>query len=124
MQNNGKIAIAVCSGASNTSQISNAVAQNLCKKSNKFTMVCLAALTQNHEISLSKVADSEKIIIIDGCLFKCATKIVEKYTDKKSDLEVQILEDYKVKKMSDPNAYNQDDVNKISDDLIKRIEKL
>lgn len=122
--NDKKIAIAVCSGASNTGQISNAVAQSLCKKSDKYIMVCLAGLTQNHEISLNKIADAEKVIVVDGCPFKCASKIINKYTNKKSDLEIQVLEDYKVKKVSDPNAYSHDIVEKISDDIISKVKNI
>ncbi|MHB8280682.1 MAG: putative zinc-binding protein, partial [Candidatus Humimicrobiaceae bacterium] len=40
----GSIAVVACSGASNTGQITNEVAKNLCKDAENFTMVCLAAL--------------------------------------------------------------------------------
>ena len=60
-----KMAIVACSGAANTGQTANEVATNLCAKSDKYTMVCLAALTLGHQNSLNKIANAEKIIVVD-----------------------------------------------------------
>ena len=118
-----KIAIVACSGAANTGQTSNEVATNLCAKSEDYTMVCLAALTLGHKNSLDKIADARKIVVIDGCPVKCASQIVAKYTDKKPDLDIQIMEEYKIKKVSKP-SFEKEDVDKIVKDIEKKIKKL
>ena len=118
-----KIAIVACSGAANTGQTSNEVATNLCAKSEDYTMVCLAALTLGHKNSLDKIADARKIVVIDGCPVKCASQIVAKYTDKKPDLDIQIMEEYEIKKVSKP-SFEKEDVDKIVKDIEKKIRKL
>jgi len=117
-----KIAIVACSGASNTGQTTNEVARHLCDKSDEFTMICLAALTLNHKISLDKVADARKIVVIDGCPVKCASQILSKYTDKKPDIDIQVMEDYGIKKISKPE-FDEDNVRKISDDILNKCLK-
>jgi len=118
-----KIAIVACSGAANTGQTANEVATNLCAKSDKYTMVCLAALTLGHQNSLNKIANAEKIIVVDGCPVKCASQIVAKYTDKKPDLDIQIMEEYGIEKVPKP-LFNKKDVDKISKDIEKKVKNL
>ena len=118
-----KIAIVACSGAANTGQTANEVATNLCAKSEDYTMVCLAALTLGHKNSLDKIANARKIVVIDGCPVRCASQIVSKYTDKKPDLDIQIMEEYGIKKVSKP-SFEKEDVDKIVKDIEKKIKKL
>ena len=118
-----KIAIVACSGAANTGQTANEVATNLCAKSEDYTMVCLAALTLGHKNSLDKITDAKKIVVIGGCPVKCASQIVAKYTDKKPDLDIQIMEEYGIKKVSKP-SFEKEDVDKIVKDIEKKIKKL
>ena len=118
-----KIAIVACSGAANTGQTANEVATNLCAKSEKYTMVCLAALTLGHKNSLDKIADAKKIVVIDGCPVRCASQIVAKYTDKKPDLDIQIMEEYGIKKVSKP-TFERKDVAKISKDIEDKLKNL
>jgi len=118
-----KIAIVACSGASNTGQTTNEVAANLCAKSDEYTMVCLAALTLGHKNSLDKIADAKKIVVVDGCPVKCASQIVAKYTDKKPDLDIQVMEEYGIKKVSKP-AFERDDINRIAKDIDNKVKSL
>ena len=118
-----KIAIVACSGAANTGQTANEVATNLCAKSDEYTMVCLAALTLGHKNSLDKIADAKKIVVIDGCPVRCASQIVAKYTDKKPDLDIQIMEEYGIKKVSKP-SFEKKDVSKISKDIEDKLKNL
>ena len=120
---NRKIVIVAYSGAANTGQTANEVATNLCAKSEDYTMVCLAALTLGHKNSLDKITDAKKIVVIDGCPVKCASQIVAKYTDKKPDLDIQIMEEYGIKKVSKP-SFEKEDVDKIVKDIEKKIKKL
>ena len=116
-----KIAIVACSGAVNTGQTANEVATNLCARSEEYTMVCLAALTLGHKNSLDKIADAKKIIVVDGCSVKCASQIVAKYTDKKPDLDIQIMEEYGIKKVPKP-IFDKKDVAKISKDIEEKLK--
>jgi len=121
MNKNNKIALVACSGAANTGQTANEVVANLCKKSNDYTMVCLAALTLGHENSLNKIANAKKIVVIDGCPVKCASQIVSKFTDKKPDLDIQIMEEYGIKKIPEP-TFEKKDVQRISEDIENKIK--
>jgi len=118
-----KIAIVACSGAANTGQTANEVATNLCAKSEDYTMVCLAALTLGHKNSLDKIADAKKIVVIDGCPVKCASQIIAKYTDKKPDLDIQIMEEYGIKKIPKP-VFEKRDVQRISKDIENKVKIL
>ena len=118
-----KIAVVACSGASNTGQTTNEVATNLCAKSEDYTMVCLAALTLGHKNSLDKIADAKKIVVVDGCPVKCASQIVAKYTDKKPDLDIQIMEEYGIKKVPKP-IFEKKDVNRIAEDIDNKVKSL
>ena len=118
-----KIAIVACSGAANTGQTANEVATNLCAKSDKYTMVCLAALTLGHKNSLDKITNAKEIVVVDGCPVKCASQIVAKYTDKKPDLDIQIMEEYSIKKVPKP-IFDKKDVDKISKDIEDKVKNL
>lgn len=125
MKNNSnkKIALVACSGAASTGQTANEVVANLCKKSDEFTMVCLAALTLGHKNSLDKITGAKKIIVIDGCPVKCASQIVSKFTDKKPDLDIQIMEQYGIKKIPGP-AFKKEDADRIAGDIEEKIKEL
>ena len=118
-----KIAVVACSGASNTGQTTNEVATNLCAKSEDYTMVCLAALTLGHKNSLDKIADAKKIVVVDGCPVKCASQIVAKYTDKKPNLDIQIMEEYGIKKVPKP-TFEKKDIQRISKDIEEKVKNL
>lgn len=116
-----KIAVVACSGASNTGQITNEIAKKLSKDSENYTMVCLAAVPLGARSAMDKIENARKIIVVDGCPIKCASQLIGKYTDKKPDIAFQIMEDYGVKKVSDPNAVNAEEVGKITEDIKAKI---
>ncbi len=120
---NGKIAVVACSGSANTGQTANGVAAKLGADSEDYVMVCLAALTLGQKSSLDKIADAKKIVVIDGCPVKCASQIVTKYTGKKPDLDIQIMEEYGIKKVPNP-VFDKKDVDKISKDIQNKIKNL
>jgi uncharacterized metal-binding protein len=123
MNKNNKIALVACSGAANTGQTANEVVADLCAKSKDYTMVCLAALTLGHKNSLDKIANAKKIIVIDGCPVRCASQIVSKFTNKKPDLDIQIMEEYGIKKVSEPK-FEKEDVDRITRDIEKKTKAL
>jgi len=116
---NNKIAVVACSGASNTGQTTNEVAKRLSLGSGGYGMVCLAALTLGHQSSLDKIKDASKIVVVDGCPVKCASKILGKYTDKKADLDIQVMEDYKIKKEPRP-TFEDSSIEEITKDIRKK----
>lgn len=73
---------------------------------------------------MDKIENAKKITVVDGCPIKCASQLIEKYTDKKPDIAFQIMEDYGVKKVSDPNVVRSQGVGKITKDVFTKINNL
>ncbi|MGM0366568.1 MAG: putative zinc-binding protein [Actinomycetota bacterium] len=117
-----KNAVVACSGASNTGQTTNEVAKKLSLDSEDYTMVCLAALTLGHKSSLDKIGNASRIVVVDGCPVKCASKILGEYTDRGTDLDIQVMEDYGIKKEPRP-VFDAGDIKKITEDVKKKLEE-
>jgi len=83
----------------------------------------LAALTLGHKNSLDKIANAKKIVVIDGCPVKCASQIVSKFTDKKPDLDIQIMEKYGIEKIPEP-TFKKEDVGRIVRDIEEKTKAL
>ncbi|MDZ7837094.1 MAG: putative zinc-binding protein [Actinomycetota bacterium] len=122
MEENNKVAVVACSGSSNTGQTTNEVAKKLSLESEDYSMVCLAALTLGHKSSLDKIENASRIVVVDGCPVKCASNILEEYTDKKADLDIQVMEDYSIKKEPRP-VFEASDIEKITRDIKKKMRK-
>lgn len=67
--------VVACSGASNLGQISNAVAVKI-QEQHMGQMTCLAALGARVDSYIKAVSYGE-LVVIDGCPFACAQKVVE-----------------------------------------------
>jgi uncharacterized metal-binding protein len=79
MNQNGKIIILACSGASNTGAYSDKVARKL-MKDGKAKMLCLArfAVDKNFaETSKAELSYGTRIMVLDGCPINCAEKILK-----------------------------------------------
>lgn len=79
MNQNGKIIILACSGASNTGAYSDKVARKL-MKDGKAKMLCLArfAVDKNFaETSKAELSNGTRIVVLDGCPINCAEKILK-----------------------------------------------
>jgi len=120
MSKNNKIALVACSGASNTGQTTNEVAKKLSLDSEDYVMVCFAALTLGHQTSLDKIKNASRIIVIDEFPVKCASKILSKYTDRRADLDIQVMENYGIKKIPEPSL-KDGDVERISNDIKNKV---
>ena len=73
-----KISIVSCSGASNTGKYTDEVARRMAAK-DLATMLCLAKISISDQTLIKKIKDgSGKIIVLDGCPFNCAEKILAK----------------------------------------------
>jgi len=125
--NEPKIGLVVCnSGASNTGQLTGLAALEVVKKlgSEKVGICSLPALANNIPRQTMLVKKIEHLIVIDGCRNECARKILntlgiryEKYLNLEYDLGIR-----KVGPFSTMN-YSEEDVEKVSLAIIKKIQE-
>ena len=73
-----KITIVSCSGASNTGKFTDEIARRMAAK-DVANMVCLAKIAISDTALIKKTKEQpDKIIVLDGCPFNCAEKILAK----------------------------------------------
>ncbi len=73
-----KITIVSCSGASDTGKYPDEVARRIAAK-DVANMVCLAKIAISDTALIKKTKEQpDKIIVLDGCPFNCAEKILAK----------------------------------------------
>lgn len=78
METSNNFQIVSCSGASNTGLFADAVARNL-SNSKDASMICLAKIAIGDQGLIKKIKDQQtKIVVLDGCAFNCAEKILAK----------------------------------------------
>lgn len=78
MENSQKIQIVSCSGASNTGKYADDVARQL-SATGEANMICLAKIAISDQPLIKNIkAQNTKIVVLDGCAFNCAEKILEK----------------------------------------------
>jgi len=78
MENSPKFQIVSCSGASNTGKFADEVARML-SASGEASMICLAKVAIGDQPLIKKTKEQNtKIIVLDGCPFNCAEKILGK----------------------------------------------
>ena len=76
MNNTPYFQIVSCSGASNTGLFADAVARKL-SASGDATMICLAKVAIHDQPLIRKTKElSGQIVVLDGCPFNCAEKIL------------------------------------------------
>lgn len=75
---NKTIQIVSCSGASNTGKYADDVARQLAA-SGEANMICLAKVAISDQPLINSIkAKDTKIVVLDGCAFNCAEKILAK----------------------------------------------
>lgn len=78
MENSQKIQIVSCSGASNTGKYTDDVAR-LLSASGQANMICLAKVAIGDQPLIKSIKEKNtRIVVLDGCPFNCAEKILEK----------------------------------------------
>lgn len=78
MENLPKFQIISCSGASNTGKYADEVARRL-SQCGEVNMICLAKIAIGDQSLIKKIKEQNiKIVVLDGCPFDCAEKILEK----------------------------------------------
>jgi uncharacterized metal-binding protein len=109
--------VLACDGASSVGQIGHEVAKKLTVEHDA-RMCCLAAVAANSPVHVNIAKTAKKLIVINGCANKCATKILDQ-KGIKYDYSITISE-AGVKKAStlDFDEKDVDDiVNKVLKDL-------
>jgi uncharacterized metal-binding protein len=77
MENQLKIQIVSCSGASNTGDYADKVARKL-DEIGEANMVCMAKVAVSDQTLINKLKSQpdNKIVVLDGCAINCAEKIL------------------------------------------------
>jgi len=122
-----KIGLVVCnSGASNTGHLTGLAALEVIKRlgSEKVGICSLPALANNIPRQIMLVKKSEHLIVIDGCRNECARKILstlgiryDKYLNLEYDLGIKKLGPFSTMN------YSEDDVEKVSSAIMKKIQE-
>ncbi len=114
------VVLATCYGASNAGQLAGAVATELARDEG-YGLVCLPAVAIDKATGLDKVAEAELLVVIEGCPVMCCTQIVEDHGGRQSDVRVEMVQDYGVKK-APVLSYDQEDKGRIKRDIVQRVE--
>ena len=123
-----KIGLVACnSGASNTGHLAGLAALEVVKKfgSEKVGICSLPALANNIPRQTILVKKIQHLIVIDGCRNECARKILntlgikyEKYLNLEYDLQINKLGPFTTLE------YSEEDVEKVSSAIIKRVQEM
>jgi len=116
------VVIATCYGASNTGQLAGAVATELAREHEDYALVCLPAVAIDQATGLDKVKSARLLVVVEGCPVMCCTKIVDQHTGRQSDIRVEMVQDYGVKK-APVLVYDEGDENRIKQDIERRIQE-
>ena len=122
-----KIGLVVCnSGASNTGHLTGLAALEVVKRlgSEKVGICSLPALANNIPRQTMLVKKIEHLIVIDGCRNECSRKILNTLGIK-YDKYLNIEHDLGIKKLGPFSTmnYSEDDVEKVSSAIMKKIQE-
>lgn len=70
--------IFACDGAASVGQVGHAVAVKLTNEQENARMCCITAVAAESKTHIDIAKRAKKLIVIDGCANKCASKILEK----------------------------------------------
>lgn len=70
--------IFVCSGAASVGKIGHEVGVLLTNGSERARLCCITAVAAGSQTHIDIGKRAKKVIVIDGCPMKCATKVIEK----------------------------------------------
>jgi uncharacterized metal-binding protein len=114
------VVIATCYGAANTGQLAGAVATELAKEHEDYSLVCLTAVAIDKASGLDKIKAAETFVIIEGCPVMCCSQIVEQHSGRKPDVRVEMVADYGVMK-APVLTYDESEKERIKRDVERRI---
>ena len=110
--------IFACDGAASVGQVGNEVARNLTKRGVGARMCCTAAVGAGSETHVNIGKNAKRVIVINGCAMKCASKIMEQ-KGIKVDYEFTISE-MGVKKIPTLD-FDQAEVDKIAEIIADKV---
>jgi len=113
--------VLTCDGASSVGQVGNEIAKKLTLSNTGARMCCLAAVAANSPTHIKIAKDAKKLVVINGCVLKCASNILEQ-RGIKPDYVLTISE------LGIPKAptldFNDEDVEKIVLKVLEDLKKL
>ncbi len=115
------IAIANCSGRSNTGQMSVEIAKRLDNALPYARISCLPAIFPGLKPK-EKFDEADAIVVIDGCDTNCVLKTVEK-AGYKAAIHISPDTDYGVEK-TPGLKFDENEVENISKDIVEKVKKL
>jgi uncharacterized metal-binding protein len=110
--------IFACDGAASVGQVGNEVAKDLTNRGIGARMCCTAAVGAGSEVHVNIGKNAKRVIVINGCANKCASKIMEQ-RGIKVDYEFTISE-MGIKKIPTLD-FDPDDVKKIAEIIAEKV---
>lgn len=121
--NQNGIVIATCSGAANTGAIATEAGDRVISKYPGTHLLCLPALALQREKPIRRVQEAKAVVVIDGCATRCAGTLVEQITGRKPDLEVELVQDFGVKKTIN-RCFSPDRAEAVAESIVSRLREL
>jgi len=110
--------IFACDGAASVGQVGNEVAKDLTNRGVGARMCCTAAVGAGSEVHVNIGKNAKRVIVINGCANKCASKIMEQ-RGIKVDYEFTISE-MGIKKIPTLD-FDPEDVKKIAEIIAEKV---
>jgi len=110
--------IFACDGAASVGQVGNEVAKDLTNRGVGSRMCCTAAVGAGSEVHVNIGKNAKRVIVINGCANKCASKIMEQ-RGIKVDYEFTISE-MGIKKIPTLD-FDPEDVKKIAEIIAEKV---
>lgn len=110
--------IFACDGAASVGQIGNQVAIDLTNRGIGARMCCTTAVGAGSELHVNIGKNAKRVIVINGCANKCASKIMEQHGIK-IDYEYTISE-MGIKKIPTLD-FDKEDVKRVADQIAENI---
>ena len=112
--------VLACDGAASVGQVGHKVAVKLTKETDGARMCCITAIGAESKPHVQIAKDARKLVVINGCQNRCATKVLEKVGLKPS-YEITIAEEAvdKVPTLDFDEADVDRIANKVTDEVAK-----
>lgn len=113
--------ILACDGAASVGQVGHEVAVKLTKEVERARMCCLSAIAAGSKAHVRIAERAKKLIVINGCQTRCASKILEQLNIKPT-YEITIAEEGVDKKPT--LDFDEEDVERIAKKIVSEVSKL
>ncbi len=113
--------ILACDGAASVGQVGHEVAVKLTREVDEARMCCLSAVAAQSKPHVAIARDARRMIVINGCANRCASKILENMGIK-IDYEITIAKEG-VDKLPTLD-FDQQDVLRLSGKIMKDLEEV